>query len=127
MLEDVLPKTQIKQTICSQGVEVFIKLLKRERLDVCLAAKQFNEQLGLEGITGSNIKGKKTLSIKLNALGTTHRVEEIEDSDDDGDVEDDDDNNNEQVKIMQSQARLKSAPAASLRQTTLPKLFKAIA
>ena len=55
-----------------------------------------------------------------------HRVEEIEDSDDDGDVEDDDDNY-KRVEIMQSQARLRSAPAASLRQTTLPKLFKAVA
>ena len=127
MLEDVLPKTQIKQTICSQGVEVFIKLLKQERLDVCLAAKQFNEQLGLEGITSSNIKGKETLSIKLNALGTTHRVEEIKNSNDDGNIKDNNDNNNKRVKIMQLQARLKSAPAALLRQTTLPKLFKAVA
>lgn len=127
MPEDVLPKTWIEQTIRSWGVEVFIKLLKRERPDVCLAAKQFDEWLGPEGIAGGDIKGKKTLSIELNAPGTTHRVEEIEDSDDDGDVEDDDDDNNERVEIIQSQARSKSAPAASLRQTTLPELFKAVA
>jgi len=83
--------------------------------------------LGPEGIAGGDIKGKKTLSIELNAPGTTHRVEEIEDSDDDGDVEDDDDDNNERVEIIQSQARSKSAPAASLRQTTLPELFKTVA
>jgi hypothetical protein len=55
-----------------------------------------------------------------------HRVEEIEDSDDNSDVEDDN-NNYKRVKIMQSQARSRSAPATSLRQTTLPKLFKAVA
>lgn len=122
MPEDVLPKTWIEQTIRSWGVDVFIELLKRERPDVCLAAKQFDEWLGPEGIAGGDINGKKTLSIELNAPGTTHRVEEIEDSDDD----DDGDDSNERVEIVQSQARLKSA-SASLRQTTLPELFTAVA
>jgi hypothetical protein len=133
MPEDVLPKTWIKQTIRSWGVDVFIKLLKRERPDVCLATKQFDEWLGPEGIAGGDIKGKKRLNIELNAPGAVHRIEEVSDSDgdsDDGsDIEDDsgDNDGNRQIKIVQLQMQLKSAPAASLRQTTLPKLFTAIA
>jgi hypothetical protein len=116
MPEDMLPKIWIEQTIRSWGVDAFIKLLQRERPDVCLAAKRFDEWLGPEGVAGSEIKGKKTLSIKSNAPGTTRRVEVIEDGDDHGDIQDDNDNdNNERVERIQSQARSNSAPAASLR------------
>lgn len=129
MPEDVLPKAWIEQTIRSWGVDVFIELLKRERRDVCLAAKQFDEWLGPEGIAGGDIKGKKRLSIELNAPGAVHRIEEVSDSDADSDIEDDggDDDGDGRIEIVQSQMRSKSAPAASLRQTTLPELFTAVA
>lgn len=129
MPEDVLPKTWIEQTIRSWGVDVFIELLKRERPDVCLAAKQFDEWLGPEGIAGGDIKGKKRLSIELNAPGAVHRIEEVSDSDADSGIEDDggDDDGDGRIEIVQSQMRSKSAPAASLRQTTLPELFTAVA
>lgn len=101
MPEDVLPKTWIEQTIRSWGVDVFIELLRRERPDVCLAAKQFDEWLGPEGIAGGDIKEKKRLRIELNAPDAVHRIEEVGDSDDDSDTEDDggDDDGNGQIEI----------------------------
>lgn len=55
-------------------------------------------------------------------------MKEIEDSDDDSNVEvDDDDVDDRRIEVLRSQARSKSNPATSLRQTTLPELFKAVA
>ncbi|KAH6613177.1 hypothetical protein C7974DRAFT_405302 [Boeremia exigua] len=126
MPDDAIPKTWIEHEIRSWGVDVFIELVRKERPDVCLAAKQFDEWLGPEGIAGGEIKGKKTLSIEVKAPETTCEVEEIKDSEDDSEEEEEEEEADRRVEIAQSQVRFKSAPAASLRQTTLPELFKAI-
>ena len=125
MPKDVIHKSQIKQDICSQGINVFITLVRQERLDVCLTAKQFNKQLGLEGIIEGKIKGKLVLSIKAKLLETTYKVEEIRDSKDKS--KDEDKEADRCVKIAQPHVCSQSALAASLRQTTLPKLFIAVA
>jgi hypothetical protein len=130
MPEDVISNTWIENTIRAWGIDVFIGLVRKERPDVCLAVKQFDEWLGIEGIAGGEIKGKMKLSIEVNPQGTGYGVEEIEDSEADSDDEDenwDAEEANERVEIAQRQFRFKSASAISLRQTTLPELFKAVA
>ncbi|KAF1354564.1 hypothetical protein EJ07DRAFT_39385, partial [Lizonia empirigonia] len=77
MPDDVIHKSWIEQNIRSWGIDVFINLVKRERPGVCLAAKQFDEWLGPEGIAGGNIDGKTTLSIEVKPPGSVHLVEEI--------------------------------------------------
>ena len=121
MPKDVIYKSWIKQDIRSQGINVFIVLVRQERLDVCLAAKQFNKQLGLEGIIEGKIKGKLVLSIKAKLLETTYKVEEIRDSEDES--KDKDKKADRRVKIAQLHVCSQSALAASLRQIILPKLF----
>ena len=64
--------------------------MKRECLDVCLAARQFDEWLGLDGIAGGEIKGKAALSIESKLLETTDEVEEIRDSEGKSDSEGED-------------------------------------
>ena len=125
MPEDVIHKSWIEQDIRSWGVDVFIELVKRERPDVCLAAKQFDEWLGPEGIAGGEIRGKVALSIEVKPPETAHEVEEIGDSE--GESEDESDDADGRVEIAQLQVRSRSAPAAALRQTTLPELFKTVA
>jgi len=124
MPEDVIHKSWIEQDIRSWGVDVFIGLVKRERPDVCLAAKQFDEWLGPEGIAGGEIKGKVALGIEVKPPETTYEVEEIGDSEDES--EDESNNTDGRVEIAQLQVRPLSAPAAALRQTTLPELFKTV-
>lgn len=113
MPEDVIHKSWIEQDIRSWGVDVFIELVKKERLDVCLAAKQFDEWLGPEGIAGGEIKGKTTLSIEVKALERSCRVEEIEDSGEDSEEEDKEADGH--IKVAQPQVRSQSALDASLR------------
>jgi hypothetical protein len=125
MPEDVIHKSWIEQDIRSWGIDVFIELVKRERPDVCLAARQFDEWLGPDGIAGGEIKGKAALSIESKPLETTDKVEEIRDSEGESDSEGEDADG--RVEIAQLQVRSQSAPAAALRQTTLPELFKAVA
>ena len=125
MPEDVIHKSWIEQDIRSWGIDVFIELVRRERPDVCLAAKQFDEWLGPEGIAGGEIKGKSALSIEAKLPETTYEVEEIGDSEDES--EDEDEEADGRVEIAQPHVCSQSAPAASLRQTTLPELFTAVA
>lgn len=119
MPEDSISKTWIEHTVRAWGLQVFIRLVRRERPDVCLAARQFDTWLGLEGIAGGAIGGKKTLGIELDVPEVACEVQEINDSEDEAD---------DRVEIVQPPIRLNSrVPAASLRQTTLPELFKAVA
>lgn len=123
MPEDVIHKSWIEQDIRSWGVDVFIALVKKERPDVCLAAKQFDEWLGPEGIAGGEIKGKTTLSIEVKAPERSRGVEEIGDSEYDSGEEDEEADG--RIEVAQPHARSQSALDVSLRQTTLPELFKA--
>ena len=135
MPEDVIHKSWIEQDIRSWGIDVFIELVRRERPDVCLAAKQFSEWLGADGIAGGPIDQKETLIIELNALQTARETEEIQDSEGDDDLSSDgsdgsdgdgDGDGDGRVVIAQSPVRqAKSASNAPLRQTTLPELFQA--
>lgn len=122
MPEDVIHKSWIEQDIRLWGVDVFIELVKKERPDVCLAAKQFDEWLGPEGIAGGEIKRKTTLSIEIKVLERSRGAEEIRDSEDDSGEEDEEADG--RIEVAQSQARWQSVSDASLRQTTLPELFK---
>lgn len=133
MPEDAISNSWIEHKINSWGVEVFIDLVRKERPDVCLAAKQFGEWLGPGGIAGGPIDQKETLSIELNASQIARDAEEIQDSEGDDDLSSDgsdsdgDGNSNRQVVIARSPARrARSASNAPLRQTTLPELFRAV-
>ena len=121
MPKDIIYKSQIKQDIYSQGINVFIALVRQEYLDVYLTAKQFNKQLGLEGIIEGKIKGKLVLSIKVKLLETTYKVEEIRDSKNKS--KDKDKEVDRYIKIAQLYVCSQSALAAFLCQTMLPKLF----
>ena len=81
--------------------------------------------MGLEGIAGGEIKGKSALSIEAKLPETTYKVEEIGDSEDES--KDKDKEADGRVEIAQPHVCSQSAPAASLRQTTLPELFTAVA
>ncbi|KAF2629493.1 hypothetical protein BU25DRAFT_310213, partial [Macroventuria anomochaeta] len=78
MPEDMIPKTWVEKNIRTWGIDIFIDLVKRERPDVCLAAKQFDEWLGPEGIAGGNINSKKMLSIELRDTSTSRQLVEVE-------------------------------------------------
>ena len=68
------------QDIYLQSINVFIKLVKKEYLDIYITAKQFNKQLGLDSITRGKIKGKIVLSIKIKPFQALYSIEEVEDS-----------------------------------------------
>lgn len=122
MPQDAISNSWIEHKINSWGVDVFINLVCKERPDVCLAAKQFSDWLGPDGIAGGPIDQKETLSIELNASQIAHEVEEIQDSEDDDDSGEDDG----RVVVTCLPGRAKSASAAPLRQTTLPELFTVV-
>ena len=124
MPEDVIHKSWIEQDIRSWGIDVFIKLVKKERPDVCVAAKQFDEWLGPEGIAGGDIKGKAALSIEVKPPQAVCEVREMGDSEEDSD--EDNEAANGRVQVAQPLACSQRAPAANLRQTTLPELFQTV-
>jgi hypothetical protein len=127
---DVISNTWIENTIRSWGVEVFIELVKKERPDVCLAARQFERWLGPQGMAGGDIRGNQPLNIefKLPEIERlVRRLDGIADSEDEATDDNEDDSEDDgRVEIAPSQSRSRSAPPASLRQTTLPELFKTI-
>lgn len=97
--------------------------MQKERPDVCIAAKQFDEWLGADGIAGGDIKGKAALSIEVEPPQQVYEVEEIGDSEEDSD--EDDEAADRRVEVAQTPIYSQRAPAARLRQTTLPELFQA--
>ncbi|KAE8832108.1 hypothetical protein PTNB73_10511 [Pyrenophora teres f. teres] len=116
---DEIANRWIERTLRVGQLDVWIKLLKKERQDICVASKALESWLGPEGIAGGPISEKKTLSIEAEAPATIYEVEEIQDSEDD---ETDDSVDNSVGK--RTQALPKSpTPAPRLRQLTLLELF----
>ena len=83
MSEDFISHTWIEYTIRSWGVPVFVDLVKKERPDVCAAAKAFDDWLGPEGIAGGPLGGRKTLAIELDAPPSTADAYQVLDTDSD--------------------------------------------
>jgi hypothetical protein len=81
-------------------------------------------------MAGGDIRENQPLNIefKLPEIERlVRRLDEIADSEDEAtDDSEDDSEDDGRVEIAPSQSRLRSAAPASLRQTTLPKLFKTI-
>jgi hypothetical protein len=119
MSEECISHYWIGATIGAWGVPIFIDLVKRERPDVCAAAKAFEEWLGPEGIAGGPLGGKKRLGIELDTPPVTAEVYEVLDTDSEG--EDD---------LAETQTQLvRKSPAVyqrSLRQTSLLDLFHTV-
>lgn len=98
--------------------------MKKERPDVCVAAKQFDEWLGPEGIAGGYIKGKAALSIEVKPPQAVCEVQEIGDSEKDSGK--DNEAADERVEVAQPLVCSQRALAANLRQTTLPELSQTV-
>ncbi|KAK1914348.1 hypothetical protein P3342_007594 [Pyrenophora teres f. teres] len=113
----------IERTLRVGQLDVWMKLLKKERQDICVASKALESWLGPEGIAGGPISEKKTLSIEAEAPATIYEVEEIQDSKDD-ETDDSVDNSVDNSVGKRIQALPKSpTPAPRLRQLTLLELF----
>ncbi|EFQ92599.1 hypothetical protein PTT_10266, partial [Pyrenophora teres f. teres 0-1] len=80
---DEIANRWIERTLRVGQLDVWMKLLKKERQDICVASKALESWLGPEGIAGGPISEKKTLSIEAEAPATIYEVEEIQDSEDD--------------------------------------------
>ncbi|KAE8852599.1 hypothetical protein PTNB73_10544 [Pyrenophora teres f. teres] len=119
---DEIPNRWIERTLRVGQLDVWMKLLNKERQDICVASKALESWLGPEGIAGGPISEKKTLSIEAEAPATIYEVEEIQDS------EDDKTNNSVDNSVRKrTQALPKSpTPAPRLRQLTLLELFHPI-
>lgn len=116
---DEIANRWIERTLRVGQLDVWIKLLKKERQDICVASKALESWLGPEGIAGGPISEKKTLSIEAEAPATIYEVEEIQDSEDD-----ETDDSVDYSVGKRTQALPKSpTPAPQLRQLTLLELF----
>ncbi|KAL7772819.1 hypothetical protein CFE70_002782 [Pyrenophora teres f. teres 0-1] len=123
---DEIANRWIERTLRVGQLDVWMKLLKKERQDICVASKALESWLGPEGIAGGPISEKKTLSIKAEAPATIYEVEEIQDSEDD-ETDDSVDNSVDNSVRKRIQALPKSpTPAPRLRQLTLLELFHPI-
>ncbi|KAK1914356.1 hypothetical protein P3342_007602 [Pyrenophora teres f. teres] len=108
---DEIANRWIERTLRVGQLDVWMKLLKKERQDICVASK------ALESCE------KKTLSIEAEAPATIYEVEEIQDSEDD-ETDDSVDNSVDNSVGKRIQALPKSpTPAPRLRQLTLLELF----
>ncbi|EFQ90454.1 hypothetical protein PTT_12942, partial [Pyrenophora teres f. teres 0-1] len=76
---DEIPNRWIERTLRVGQLDVWMKLLNKERQDICVASKALESWLGPEGIAGGPISEKKTLSIEAEAPATIYEVEEIQD------------------------------------------------
>ncbi|CAE7222330.1 hypothetical protein PTTW11_11526 [Pyrenophora teres f. teres] len=120
---DEIANRWIERTLRVGQLDVWMKLLKKERQDICVASKALESWLGPEGIAGGPISEKKTLSIEAEAPATIYEVEEIQDSEDD-ETNDSVDNSVDNSVGKRIQALPKSpTPAPRLRQLTLLELF----
>ncbi|KAE8872252.1 hypothetical protein PTNB73_03711, partial [Pyrenophora teres f. teres] len=120
---DEIANRWIERTLRVGQLDVWMKLLKKERQDICVASKALESWLGPEGIAGGPISEKKTLSIEAEAPATIYEVEEIQDSEDD-ETDDSVDNSVDNSVGKRIQALPKSpTPAPRLRQLTLLELF----
>ncbi|CAE7019912.1 hypothetical protein PTTW11_02971 [Pyrenophora teres f. teres] len=119
---DEIPNRWIERTLRVGQLDVWMKLLNKERQDICVASKALESWLGPEGIAGGPISEKKILSIEVEAPATIYEVEEIQDS------EDNKTNNSVDNSVRKrTQALPKSpTPAPRLRQLTLLELFHPI-
>ncbi|KAK1920521.1 hypothetical protein P3342_008282 [Pyrenophora teres f. teres] len=123
---DEIANRWIERTLRVGQLDVWMKLLKKERQDICVASKALESWLGPEGIAGGPISEKKTLSIEAEAPATIYEVEEIQDSEDD-ETDDSVDNSVDNSVGKRIQALPKSpTPAPRLRQLTLLELFHPI-
>lgn len=121
---DQIANRWIERILRVGQLDVWIKLLKRERQDICVASKALESWLGPEGIAGGPITEKKTLSIEAEAPATIYEVEEVQDSEDDETDDSVDDSVDNSVVGMRTQASPKSpTPAPRLRQLTVLELF----
>jgi hypothetical protein len=77
ILHDKVLSRWIERTLRVGQLEVWTKLLKRERQDICVASRTLESWLGPKGVAGGPISEKKTLSIKADAPATIYEVEEI--------------------------------------------------
>ena len=94
---------------------LWVQLVKRERPNVCAAAKALDSWLGPEGIAGGPISGKTALCLEIDLpVGSVVEVEDSEDNTSD-----------EGSQPTQSQATpIATMPVRGIRQMTLEELFK---
>jgi hypothetical protein len=119
MPHDVVTNSWVESELRVGAWDVWLDLVAKVNPNAYKASKALEEWLGLEGIAGGSISGKKKLSIEASVLepATPTQATVVDDSEDDADDDD--------IELVLSQiSEASPRPAQQWRQLTLVELCK---